>query len=584
MTPRIGVVAPEHIAWIRAAASTLVVADTIAGARLLVTTADRVDKLAASVPGKPVVVVGDPTHAVDQRVAHVIRPGLSSQRLSVLLAALAGRRAHLAPPADPDTPAGLLSAERAFLVSRALAGASNLVEAEAIAVTAVVELADADRAHCLFHDPDDGSIWSEARMREEGDDRRAIAGLVGFAARTGVPARVERAGRDRRWFAAIDDPGGEPDERLLVQPIVSASGAIHVVLVAVRSGRRSPFSHGDADVLARYAALAAPFVDQLSSQHQARTSLDQSPRQSGLFRAEAGAAHEETRWGSVIRVVPPWMGWAYWLLVAVAAAVALYAAVGTVATYSSGPVVIRATARTEVVARATGNVTAVERAPGDEVAAGAVIVRLDDQAQRAAFDRAVQEFESQLRNHMLDPSDLVADASVRQLRQARDAARAALDDRIVRATSSGTIADLRVHPGQHVQPGDIVASTAHGTGAGALELVALLPGQDRPQLAPGMPLRLELHGYRYGYQSLVIDSVSSDVIGPTEARRVLGPGVADSLPLDGPVVLVRGRLPRDVFEADGRSFRYHDGMLGVAEVRMRTDRVLFTIFPWLKRL
>jgi hypothetical protein len=179
---------------------------------------------------------------------------------------------------------------------------------------------------------------------------------------------------------------------------------------------------------------------------------------------------------------------------------------------------------------------------------------------------------------------MVADAAVRQLRQARDAARAALDDRIVRATSSGTIADLRVHPGQHVQPGDIVASTAHGSGVGALELVALLPGQDRPQLAPGMPLRLELYGYRYAYQSLVIDSVSSDVIGPTEARRVLGPGVADSLPLGGPVVLVRGRLPRDVFEADGRTFRYHDGMLGVAEVRTRTDRVLFTIFPWLKRL
>jgi biotin carboxyl carrier protein len=583
MTPRIGVVAPEHIAWIRAAASSLVVADTVAGARLLVTTADRVDELAARVPRTPLVVVGDPTRVVDQRVAHVIRRGLSSQRLSVLLESLAGRRTNPPRPADPETPAALRSAQRAFQVSRRLAGASDLAEAEAVAVSAVAELAGADRAHCLFHDPADGSIWSEARMRQEGDDRRAIAGLVGFAARTGMPARVDRAGRDRRWVAAIDDPGGDPDQRLLVQPIASASGAIHVVLVAVRSARRPPFSYADADVLARYAALAAPFVDQLSSQHEARASLEHDGQQ-GPFRAEAVAAHGQTRWGAVIRVVPRWMGWTYWLLLALVALGVLCAAVGRVSTYSGGPALIRATARAALVARTAGNVTAIERAPGDQVAAGTVIARLDDQAQRAAFDLAVEEFDSQLRNHMLDPSDPVADAAVRQLRQTRDAARAALEDRLVRATSSGTIADLRVQRGQHVQPGDIVATIAEGSSAGALELVALLPGKDRPQLAAGMPLRLELHGYRYAYQSLVVDSVSSDVIGPTEARRVLGPGMADSLPPGGPVVLVRARLPRDVFEADGRTFRYHDGMLGVAEVRTRTDRVLFAILPWLRRL
>jgi biotin carboxyl carrier protein len=581
MNARIGVAAPQDFAWIRAAAGTLVI-DDIAAAQVVVTAPEYAAAVLDHAPHALLVIIGEPTPVADPRVAHFIRRGLPLEHVYALLTSLAGRSAVAPPLPEPDSPAAARSAQRAFLASRRLAAATDLADAEAHAAAAVVELCGADRAHCLFHDPDDGSLWSEARIREAGDERRSTAGLVGFAARTGLMAVADRAGHDHRWVREIDDPSGEPNQRLLVQPIASPSGAVHAVLVAVRGGRRPAFIEADGDILARYAGLAGPFLDQLSSHRQAEAIAHADAREDGLFRPEAVAAQGETRWGDVIRVTPVWMSRAYWLLVALLVGAAGYLWVGTVATYSSGPAVIRATARAEVVARTAGNITVVEGSPGEQVTPGAVLARLDDQNQRAALDRAEEEFDSQLRNHMLDPSDSAADGALRALRQSRDAARSALEERVVRAASGGTIADLRVHPGQHVQPGDIVASLVQGEGG--LEVIVLLPGEDRPQLAPGMAVRLELLGYRYAYQSFQIDSVTPDVIGPSEARRVLGPEVADGLKVAGPVVLVRGRLKGDVFDADGRTFRYHDGMLGSAEVRVRLDRILFSLFPWLKRL
>ena len=116
-----------------------------------------------------------------------------------------------------------------------------------------------------------------------------------------------------------------------------------------------------------------------------------------------------------------------------------------------------------------------------------------------------------------------------------------------------------------------------------LEVIALLPGEDRPQLAPGMTVRLELIGYRYVYQSFTIASVSADVLAPNEARRVLGAEVADSLQLTGPVALVRGKLSADEFVVDGRTLRYHDGMLGTAEIRIREEPIIYAILPGTRR-
>ena len=73
-------------------------------------------------------------------------------------------------------------------------------------------------------------------------------------------------------------------------------------------------------------------------------------------------------------------------------------------------------------------------------------------------------------------------------------------------------------------------------------MVAFLPGEDRPLLKRGMPLRLEVQGYRYAYQQLTVDSVGDEVVGPAEARRYLGDEIADAVQFTGPVVKVEAHL------------------------------------------
>ena len=65
---------------------------------------------------------------------------------------------------------------------------------------------------------------------------------------------------------------------------------------------------------------------------------------------------------------------------------------------------------------------------------------------------------------------------------------------------------------------------------------------------------------------------------------MLGAEVADSLHLVGPVVVVHGRLATPEFVVDGKTYRYHDGMLATAEVPVRTERIIVALLPALRRL
>jgi membrane fusion protein (multidrug efflux system) len=543
-----------------------------------------VDHLVDAPEGAPVVVMGDPERPADPGVSHVIRAATPDDQLQALLTALATGSA-LAPPNPPTAPQNADEARRAqlaFTASRKLASATDLRSTETIAVEAIAEMLDAERVQCLYYDADQGALWSETKQRAAGDDRTAIAGMVGWSARTGLPCMAAIAMDDPRYVGALDDPEGDPASPILVQPILGADARVHAVLVAARRPRRPPLGAGEAMMLARFASLAAPLLDHLSIHVEGQQLLEPATEQDPLFRAEATAAQATNQWGDVVRIMPGWLSWAYWLLVLVLAGSIVFVSIGTVSTYSMGPAVIRSSARTSVATRSAGNIGAVEVAPGETVTPGTVIARLDDVDQRSAVQRVQQEFDTQLRNHMLDPSDAAADTSVRTLRLQLEQARTALEERAIKTQSGGVVSDLRVRPGQHVEPGDIAASIVDGKGG--LEMIALLPGEDRPQLAAGMPLRLELLGYRYVYQSLAIESVSSDVIAPSEAKRVLGAEVADSLQLAGPVVVVRGKLAGSEFEVDGRKFYYHDGMLGTAEVPVRSERILVALIPGLRRL
>jgi membrane fusion protein (multidrug efflux system) len=435
----------------------------------------------------------------------------------------------------------------------------------------------------LFFDASSGSLWAQSKQLASSDDRVAVSGMAGWSARTGLACASTVSGDDPRFDALIDDPDGDGADQLMVQPIIGADARVHAVLVAVRSARAAPLGAEDANVLARFAGFAAPLLDQLSTHIEGMEILDAEADASAAprFRKEAVEAADVRRWGDIVRVSPRWLSWGYWMLVVLLAGSVAMLVLGRVATYSTGPAVVRSMARTTIVARTSGNVSTLAVAPGDRVRAGAPIARLDDVDQRAAVERIERDFETQLRNHMVDPGDQAADSALRSLRQALDQARTALEERTIVAPADGVISDLRVRPGQHLEPGDIAASVVDGDAG--LEVVALLPGEDRPQLAPGMTIRLELTGYRYAYQSIVIESTSSDVIAPAEARRVLGAEVAEGMRLGGPVVIVRGRIPSLSFDADGRTFTYHDGMLGTAEVQIREERIMFALVPGMRR-
>jgi membrane fusion protein (multidrug efflux system) len=284
--------------------------------------------------------------------------------------------------------------------------------------------------------------------------------------------------------------------------------------------------------------------------------------------------------GDVLRVDPGWMRWTFRLLVTVLVAGLLFTLIAQVHDYASGPAVVRLGGRSDLTATADGTVSQVAVATGEKVDAGRLLVRFYGAREAAELARIDHEFELQLINRLRDPADSGAQQALLSLRAERELARSNLAERELRAPAAGVVSDIRVRVGQHISPGQSLLSI--GRGQERPVVIAFLPGEDRPLLKRGMPLRLEIQGYRYAYQGLTIDSVGDEVVGPAEARRYLGDEIADAVQFTGPVVRVEAHLNSPTFEAEGKVRRYHDGMLAKAEVRTRSERVLVTLIPALK--
>ena len=103
-------------------------------------------------------------------------------------------------------------------------------------------------------------------------------------------------------------------------------------------------------------------------------------------------------------------------------------------------------------------------------------------------------------------------------------------------------------------------------------------------LAEGGVLRLELQGFSHAYQELEITEVGEELIGPQEVQRYLGPGLSESLTVQGAVVMVRAHPPSRYFQAGGHRFEYFDGMLGTADIRVRAEPILLLLVPGLRAL
>ncbi len=505
--------------------------------------------------------------------------------LAVLVrAALAHRGAARA---EGPVPAGLSDALK---TARRVAAQPDVASAGDLLQLAADECVEADRVYCLLHDPDAETLWSRAAgmAREERHESSAV-GLVSFVARTGCRLRIDRASDDPRFEREADDPLGERCGRFLAVPIrvPEPQAAVLAVLCAVRDPGRAPFSDEDEAALELLAATVAPSLAQLTLAARLesagrRGDGEPGQRVTGIFRDEALEHHAAAgvHEGDWLRLSPRWTKATLWLLVGLVAAFLGFAALSTIGEYSTGPAVVRLAGRTEVTASQAGLVTAVEVQPGDRVGAGQVLVRFQNAREAAELARIERGWELQLVERLRDLSAGAPAQTLIGLRAERDLARARLDERVVRAPRAGIVGDLRCRRDQHVAAGDILLSL---TGSDAQPtLVAVLPGEHRPLLRSGMPLNLELRGYGHAPQSLVVTVVADEVVGPEEAKRLLGPEVATAIPLNGPLVRVEARFPDATFEAGGKRYVLHDGMWGAAEERVRSESQLAALVPGLR--
>jgi membrane fusion protein (multidrug efflux system) len=298
-----------------------------------------------------------------------------------------------------------------------------------------------------------------------------------------------------------------------------------------------------------------------------------------LFRAEALAYLQGPGdAGAPLRLTPRWTQVTFWLLLLVFLSFVAYAVLGSMDEYAQGIAVIRMDGRTELTARQAGTIESVEVQPGQRVKMGQVLVRFHGDV--AALQKLEESFDAQLVKALASPNDEGARAALISARAERDLARARIEEGIIRATREGVVGDVRIRPGQLIQAGETVATLVPDEAS--FVVTAILPGQYRPRLKPGMPLRIEMTGYHYAYREVPIEAIGDEIVGPTEIRRTLGQELADTLPIGGPVVLVTARLPTRSFKARDREYDYYEGMQGRAEARVGHESVAVALIPGLK--
>jgi membrane fusion protein (multidrug efflux system) len=303
--------------------------------------------------------------------------------------------------------------------------------------------------------------------------------------------------------------------------------------------------------------------------------------QQTLFRQEALDFHRRGgARGDVLQLTPRAFFVTHWLLVAALFGALGFAFLGQIDEHALGPAVVRVEGLEELTAQRPAVVASVEVDPGEKVERGRVLVRMDSAPERAELDSAERELQDQLAKLLREPGDRAAREALVSLRARRDLAAASLERQTLRAPHAAVVGDVRARAGQMVEPGAPLL-TLQGERSGA-HLTALLPGRYRPLLARGMRLRFIADGFPRVVHQLVVERVGDQVIGPTEALRLLGRDLADALPLDGSVVLVNARLPSRSFESEGERYDFHHGMLGRAECAVRRESIAFALVPGLR--
>lgn len=305
--------------------------------------------------------------------------------------------------------------------------------------------------------------------------------------------------------------------------------------------------------------------------------------QAPLFRKEA-IEHQAKRHASraeVLNIGPASVEWGFRFACVVITVALAFVVLGRLNEYATGPALVRLDGRIPMTATHAALVTHVEVAPGDVVNPGDVLVRFYANAEAAELEAASREFDDQLLKLLQRPDDMVAKESLVSLRTRRDLAKSRLDQLTLRAPQRAIVGDVRVRPGQLVEPGmsalELVDTKAKGM------VIALLPGRYRPMIKKGGKLRFELDGFQRRAHELKLSHVGDQIIGPAEAARYLGQDLAGAVAIAGPVVLVQAELPKNTFEVDGENFKFAQGTPGKAETVVRSEPIAYAFIPALKQ-
>ncbi len=474
-------------------------------------------------------------------------------------------------------------------LSRKIAHQVDWNSAARLLAHAAHDLVDADRFCTLIYDPRDDVLWVQ-ETGDAGAERResAAAGLIGFVARASKPVMLEHVGSDGRYDAESDNPGGDFDDRFVAAPVSDASGRTYAVLLGYRNAARPAFARDDLDTLQLLARQAASTFAQIEwnaqvshhEEHQRTGHLGEDP---DLFRREALLHHAGSQGslGEPLRVPPPWMRRTFWLFITLLVASAMAMVIFRIAEYATGPAIVRVHNKVSLVAQVPGSVREVYVKPNQRVYAGQVLVQLHDAEERSMQARVRGDFENTLLARLRSPGDNSVSASLSSIRAQLEETEHRLREKQIRAPQDGVIGDVRAQPGFALQVGDeILSMTAANY---RYFLTALVPGRWRPKLRVGQTVLLTLSGYTDPV-ALRVSSVGDEIVGPLESRRYLGKEAADAVAIGESMVALEAEIATPTFVDDNETYGFHEGMVGLAEVRVGEERVIFALVPSLKEL
>jgi hypothetical protein len=361
-------------------------------------------------------------------------------------------------------------------------------------------------------------------------------------------------------------------------PIATATETLAVIQL-VRNVRQPAFGQIDHLTMAAIARECAAVLHHLVVQHL-QGQLEHAADKKGLYRPEALQHHRKKGSEGVITDLSPrWVKRAYPLLVSAILIALLFGIIVRVPTYSSGFGVVHYDG-TPVTSLAQGNLEQLMVTAGDIVKTGDIVAKLSSQKEDADFEQVNADAESARQQYLFDEQDDTARKSVKSATIALAHAKAAVDQRYIRASADGRVSDIHTSLGTAISAGtQLMNIIKPGT---MPEEWAYLPAADLPRIKSDMLLQVGIDGFNKKRPKLKILSISNDAVGAAEIRREVGQQLADTLklPNDGAsYIVVKARFENDTFFVGKKEFRLHEGMSTKAEIMIESKPFFASIFP-----